>query len=113
VPGGDALCLLRALNKTSGQVTVMSMAFDQNFRILRSIIPDPHNPEVDITTDFKIFAPYLHVSEVFKDLIVSHTDVGPLFVSEDGVIPLRGERPQDIEQLVKWMSREKGSLSRM
>jgi len=84
------------------------MAFDQNFRILRSIIPDPHNPEVDITTDFKIFAPYLHVSEVFKDLIVSHTDVGPLFVSEDGVIPLRGERPQDIEQLVKWMSREKG-----
>jgi len=62
----------------------------------------------------------LHVSEVFKDLIVSQGDVGPLFVSDDGVvisleasksdvkIPLQGERPQDIEILVKWMSREKG-----
>jgi hypothetical protein len=44
------------------QPSPMSMAFDQNFRILRSVIPDPHNPEVDITTDFKVSS-FLTVSD--------------------------------------------------
>jgi len=30
------------------------MGFDQNFRILRSIVPDPQDPQKEITTDFKV-----------------------------------------------------------
>jgi len=34
--------------------SILIMGFDQNFRILRSIIPDPQDPELEITTDFKV-----------------------------------------------------------
>lgn len=74
------------------------MAFDRNFRTLRSVIQDPQNPEEEIHTDFKvsvlienthskIFAPYLHVSGVLKELINSDADdASPAFVSDDGVV---------------------------
>lgn len=35
------------------------MAFDHNFRILRSIVPDPQDPEKDISTDFKVSIPLI------------------------------------------------------
>jgi hypothetical protein len=31
------------------------MVFDSNFRILRSIVPDPQNPDDEITEDFKVY----------------------------------------------------------
>ena len=30
------------------------MGFDPNYRILRSIIPDPQDPKNDLETDFKV-----------------------------------------------------------
>jgi hypothetical protein len=76
------------------------MGFDEKYRILRSIVPDPQDPERDLVTDFKVhirfehfltaqvFAPYLHVSEVLKELIHLDADgnTSPRFVSDDGVV---------------------------
>jgi hypothetical protein len=74
------------------------MSFNPNFRTLRSVIQDPLNLEEEIHTDFKvevpveythrkIFAPYLHVSGVLKELISSDAeDASPTFVSDDGVV---------------------------
>jgi len=83
------------------------MGFDENFRTLRSIIPDPQDPEKEITKDFKIYAPYLHVSDVLS-VLTNLDEVGARFISDDGVIPLRGETPEDVELLVKWLTRAKG-----
>jgi len=87
-------------------VAKSAMGFDESYRTLRSIIPDPQDPEKEITKDYKVYAAYLHVSEVLA--VMTSNDPVAKFISDDGVIPLRGETPEDVDLLVKWLTREKG-----